>query len=589
MGARRGRVADTKTIPAPFGGLNALNALAEMPETDAVTLDNWFPRTTDVVTRNGFVSWATGMTGAVETLVAYRSSTALKMFAVANNSVYDVTANAAVGAAAVTGLTNNRWQYVNFGTIGGRFVYMVNGTDYPLMYDGSTWLKIQGGVGVTISTITFVGTLATVTTSTPHGLVNGATVTVTVAGASPASYNVTAVPINVTSTTVFTYTMATTPATNATVVGTFTYTPSIQGVDPRLLINCDAINSRMWFVEKNSLRAWYLPLNSISGTANVIDLTSLAKQGGSLVGVFTWSTASTFGMVNYTVFVTNEGEVFVYQGYDPASAATWSLASRARVGAPVGYRFWTRIGTDVGIISRDGIIPMTKAMRLDRSQPSDAISYKIVNLINNDVTSYNLNFGWQAQVYPLGGMLIVNVPVVENQVQVQYVMNTITNAWCRYTNLNANCWEFLNDKLFFGSNDGTVYRAEIGASDNGASISAKAKQAFSYLGAPGEQKRFTGARPVVTSQSAGAIAFGIDTDFQDNPIIQAPTIALVGGAPLWPFPWPSSWGSASIVTSTLQAAQGIGFAVAPKITANNRVASVSWQATTIAYERGGPL
>lgn len=589
MKALRGRVATTKTLPSPVGGLNALNALADMPESDAVTLDNWFPRTSDVVTRNGYTAWATGMTGSVETLIAYRSSTALQLFAFANNSVYNVTTKAAVGAAVKTGLTNNRWQYVNFGTIGGRFVYAVNGVNYPLLYDGATWLNVGNGTGVAISTITFVGTTATVTTATPHGLVNGAIVTVTVTGAAPADYNVIGKAINVTGASTFTYTMATTPATNATTVGTFTYTPSIQGVDPRNLVSCDAINSRMWFVEVNSLRAWYLPLNSISGAASSIDLSSLAKQGGSLAGVFAWSTASSYGMQNYTVFVTTEGEMVVYQGYDPSNAATWSLASRGRIGAPVGYRFWTRIGTDVGIISRDGIIPMTKAMQLDRVSDSDAISYKIGDLVNNDIGSFPTNFGWQLQVFPIGNMLLVNVPVTENAVQYQYVMNTVTNAWCRYTGIKANAWEFLSDRLFFGGNDGTVYQAETGTSDNGAAINAQAKQAFSYFGDPGSQKRFTGARPVVTSLSAGAIAFGLDVDFQDSPAIQTPTIALLGGAPLWPFPWPSSWGAASTVSSTMQAAQGIGFAAAPRIATANKQTAVSWQATTVAYERGGPL
>ena len=84
-------------------------------------------------------------------------------------------------------------------------------------------------------------------------------------------------------------------------------------------------------------------------------------------------------------------------------------------------------------------------------------------------------------------------------------MNTITKAWCRYVGINANCWEFISDRLHFGGNDGAVYQAEIGLTDNGATISAQAKQAFSYFGDPGTQKRFTGARPVVTALSPGAV------------------------------------------------------------------------------------
>ena len=76
--------------------------------------------------------------------------------------------------------------------------------------------------GQTISTITYVTTTATLTTSAAHGLLTGAVVTIS--GASPAAYNGT-FSITVTGTTTFTYTMATNPGANATVVGSY-YTGS---------------------------------------------------------------------------------------------------------------------------------------------------------------------------------------------------------------------------------------------------------------------------------------------------------------------------------------------------------------------------
>lgn len=82
----------------------------------------------------------------------------------------------------------------------------------------------QGFVGMTISSITFSGTTATVTTSTNHGLSTGNLVTVQ--GASPRDYNVNSASITVTGLTTFTYTMSTTPTTNASTVGDYSYTPS---------------------------------------------------------------------------------------------------------------------------------------------------------------------------------------------------------------------------------------------------------------------------------------------------------------------------------------------------------------------------
>jgi hypothetical protein len=72
--------------------------------------------------------------------------------------------------------------------------------------------------GKTISSITYVTTTATLTTSTNHGLTSGNVVTIT--GASPSAYNGT-FSITVTGTTTFTYTMATNPGANATVVGSY--------------------------------------------------------------------------------------------------------------------------------------------------------------------------------------------------------------------------------------------------------------------------------------------------------------------------------------------------------------------------------
>ena len=142
------------SIPAPVGGWNARDSLADMAEADATILDNWFPRTSDVKVRAGSANHVTGITGVVESVMSWTGPSASKLFGAAGASVYNVTAAGAVGAADFTGMTSARWQHVNFGTSAGAFLYLVNGFDAPRYYDGSSWtVPVITGAGLTASNL----------------------------------------------------------------------------------------------------------------------------------------------------------------------------------------------------------------------------------------------------------------------------------------------------------------------------------------------------------------------------------------------------------------------------------------------------
>jgi len=194
-------------------------------------------------------------------------------------------------------------------------------------------------------------------------------------------------------------------------------------------------------------------------------------------------------MQEYAVFISSEGEVLVYQGNDPNFASTWGLVSRFRMGRPIGRRCYETYGADVILLGADGAVPLSQAMVTSRAQPEIAISNKITNLISSDIFTYASNFGWQIKLFPIGQKLIINVPQVESGTQYQYVMNTITRAWCVFTGWNGACFEILGDKLFYGGN-GVVVQADTGNADNGAYITAVGKPAFSYFKSH-TQKMFT--------------------------------------------------------------------------------------------------
>lgn len=516
---KRPPVAQTLTLPAPVGGLNARDALALMPPTDAVTLNNWFPGTTSVDLRRGYVNWSTGYPASVESLMTYNGPTMSKLFAAAGTAIYDATATGAVGAPVVTGAANARWQHVNMGTPGGQFLYCVNGVDYPQLYNGTTWAQVTG-----ISAI------------------------------------------------------------------------AITGIDPRNLIHVNLYANRLFFVEKNTAKVWYLPVNSVGGAALSLDLAPLLSLGGYLMAMATWTIDNAAGVNEYAVFISSEGEVVMYSGTDPAVAANWVKNGRYRIGRPVGRRCFVRMSSDVILLTSDGFIPLSKALLTDRAQ-QDAISDKITDLVAADLERYSANFGWEACYSPSGNKLFVNVPQIAGSMQYQYVMNTITGAWCRFTGWKANCFEMLGDALFFGGNLATaqpnsayVAKADFGYSDNGANIPGELKTSFQYFSAPGRQKQVTMAKPIFRTGGNITVTLAMDMDFADNYPMATPTYSGTGGT-LWnTSPWNTfPWSQSETIKREWQGVVGVGDAGALHMRVASKDTPLSLQSVQYLFKLGGYL
>lgn len=135
-------------MPAPTGGWNARDPFTSMKKTEAIYLDNFFPRRTDVILRKGWEEFASVPTDTVldphnvQSLLSYSSQTgSKKLFACDSSGVYNVTAGGAI-AAPVIALTNGQVEAVNMTTSGGSFLWCCNGTDNVALYDGTNWTAI---------------------------------------------------------------------------------------------------------------------------------------------------------------------------------------------------------------------------------------------------------------------------------------------------------------------------------------------------------------------------------------------------------------------------------------------------------------
>lgn len=379
--------------------------------------------------------------------------------------------------------------------------------------------------------------------------------------------------------------------------GTTWTNPAITGVDASTFSNVNAHKFRLWFVQKNSLKAWYLTTSSIAGAASSLDLSSVATEGGHLVAMATWTLDAGFGADDLAVFITSNGQVIVYRGTDPSSASTWALVGVFELGSPIGKRCWTKYKGDLLILTQDGLVPLSGALQSSRLDPKIAVTEKIMTAISEATAAYGSNFGWQIIPLPKINMLLINVPTLEFQRAEQYVMNTITGSWCRFQGWDATCWVLFNDDAYFANaNSGTslsvaICKAWTGTYDNAAQITSKAIQAFGFFGSPAQQKRFTIIRPTFYTDGpiSGELLFNVNYDrVYHTSGLKTFTPPASSGAQWDSAVWDTDlWSDQFVAFQVRTGTRGIGYSGAPVMKIVSIGSYTKWIATDVLLEPGG--
>jgi hypothetical protein len=347
---------------------------------------------------------------------------------------------------------------------------------------------------------------------------------------------------------------------------------------------------RLYFVEKDSLSFWYLPVDSINGAVTEFPLGGIFKKGGYLQAMGTWTIDAGYGVDDLAVFVTSNGEVAVYKGSDPSDPNDWALIGLWNIGQTFARKCLFKFGGDLLLLTEDGLVPLSAGLQSTRLDPRVNITDKIFYAISQAADLYSTNFGWQMNYFAKRNMLIVNIPVTGGSEQ--YVMHNITKSWARFTNLNANCWELSGDDIYFGG-VGFVGKFYDTYADDGANIKAFVQQAYSYFDSRGQQKRFTLVRPILqTDNGLPTVLCGISTDFDTvdltNQISFNPSILNTGE---WDIDkWDdSNWGGGLVTTKIWQGVTGLGYAGSVSMNVVSQRIEFHWASTDFVMERGGIL
>lgn len=367
-------------------------------------------------------------------------------------------------------------------------------------------------------------------------------------------------------------------------------TPAITGVLTSTLISVNIFKRRPFYIQVGSMSAWYpASVDTFAGALTELPLGSVFKRGGYLMAMGTWTVDGGAGLDDFAVFITSQGEVAVYQGSNPGDANDWYLRGVYNIGAPIGRDCILKYGGDLLINTNDGVVPASKAFIDDRTSKAIAITDRIQGAMSEAAAAYKFNAGWSLTHYPAGSMLLLNVPIAPGQ-QEQYVMNTVTGAWCQFVSWPATCFEILNDELYFGT-DNAVVHAWTGTDDRGALITSEVVPAFSYFGSRTQMKQFKMFRPIAAVDvNPLQIQAGVDVDYVIQPPTSTIDFPVVGGS-LWDVAqWDvARWGGLPSVQPRWYTASGIGYCGAAHIRTVSNRSTIRLLAIEYLFEPAGVI
>lgn len=292
--------------------------------------------------------------------------------------------------------------------------------------------------------------------------------------------------------------------------------------------------NRIYFIQNDSLDAWYLPVDQVGGELTKFPLGGVFPRGGVLLWGQAWSldNSGSGGLSEQCVFTTTEGEVAAYQGLSPDPGQDWTKVGAYRVGRPMGKKGFIRAGGDLVIATTVGFISLAAASRKDYAAlGQNAVSYPIED---DWVLSQQLRGqeDWRCQVWAEGQMTLVAPPTPEGQSPIVYVVNTNTGKWATFTGWDITAMTQFQGGIYFGSSDGAVRQGWIGGSDEDAPYVCRSLPLFDSMNAPASLKLLKMGRVVTRAAYAAKIQLSGQSNFVVN-FPAAPSQSAIPGGNEW--------------------------------------------------------
>lgn len=361
-------------------------------------------------------------------------------------------------------------------------------------------------------------------------------------------------------------------------------------------------NGRLWLIERDKSKAWYLDIDAIAGAATEFFFGPKLPHGGNLAGLFPWTIDSGTGIDDYLVAVGRSGDVLPYRGTDPGSADAWELSGKWFIGAiPKGSKFGTQDGGDLNLLSAYGLTSMnelvvgTDGKNIDASEETRKISL----IVRDAMEAARRENGWDVSVIPSQSNLLISRPQKNSESYIQYVRHTTTQGWGLWRDVPMSSFDEWNGKVYIGTKDLRVLVMDVTVDNqlitpvqqiNGDAIKFSVLTNYQDLGEPSLKKRGKYIRPYfISSAKPGSTSkFRYDYDLSEVINTAADPVSSNNNwdVGLWD---EALWGSSTLSGQvSVSGSFGMGVNLAIAMSGTSRVATtlISWD---IQWDTGGPL
>lgn len=498
----------SKDIIAPVRGWNTDDALRE---TDAYRLENWFPAEDHIKVRGGFLSHVDiDLKGGdqdksepeVDTLVEYHSGGVSSLIAVAGNKMWDVSAKGGAKEITIDASDETKKNIARY--------FCAQFNNELLFFNGKT-------IPIVLSRNANKDLVASVLRGKHKQLGSEAKTSQLDAGSSERGHMVIWYPSG------------------------YGDNHGSGGFKVSRFFFCATHRGRAYLAATGSQSFWYSGLGNIRAVQE-FELGKVYGFRGDLIYIGSWMLGSLGDINNYIVFVFSSGDVALYSGSDPGSAANFGLIGVYHIPKPVSHRGFINVGTDIVAITHDGFASIAASFT-GRDRKSTLIDgVRINNACRDEARKYWNNFGWQAISHSEGNKLVFNVPVVDGKEYRQMVFNNGTWSACLFTGINAACFAVFKGDLYFGGANGVVYRLlDSGCGDEGT-IRADCVFGPTHLGSKSINKQVTGVKLVAKSTGIQSMSVTVAANSKVPPLSVSQlefTYLDEGGKG-----WGSKWGEA---------------------------------------------